>query len=460
MAGIIPLAGGGEGELITGEHEFFFPALPVIFFFEHDEAVGHAGQVGEPIGERLLVALRIVGEGNDDEKEIEPPCRAGDEREGEESRGRFGREMAHRYNATMVSARSIAVQLSGHRYEILVAAGLLGEVGPQLRKLSNSKKCALVVDPNVPHQPGLHASLMKADFAVIASEMPAGEENKTVAGASKIYDALLSAGIERTTPILAMGGGVVGDTVGFVAATMLRGVPLVQIPTTLLAMVDASVGGKTGVNHAVGKNLIGAFHQPIAVFVDPTILKSLPPRELRSGLAECIKHEVIRDGEGFSQLETNIGRALALDMEYLSELVAHNVAIKAKVVEADPFEKGERAHLNFGHTFGHAIETVSKYSYTHGECVALGMIAAARTAVWMNMLDEKSCWRIAKLVEKAGLPASGLKLPVDEVVGAMIFDKKVKAGKVRFVLPDRIGHVVIRDDVPENLVRRAIESLA
>jgi 3-dehydroquinate synthase len=168
-----------------------------------------------------------------------------------------------------------------------------------------------------------------------------------------------------------MGGGVVGDTVGFVAATILRGVPLVQIPTTLLAMVDASVGGKTGVNHSVGKNLIGAFHQPIVVLIDPTVLKTLPPRELRSGLAECIKHEIIRDAEGFAKLEQNIGRAIGLEMEYLTELIAHNVAIKARVVEADPFEMGERAHLNFGHTFGHAIETVSEYSYAHGECVAL-----------------------------------------------------------------------------------------
>jgi len=401
-----------------------------------------------------------VHESEDDQQDIEPAGGAADEAQGEEARGDFGWEMAHRYNATMVSARSIAVQLSGHRYEILVQPRLLAEVGPQVRKLSSSQKCALVVDPNVPHQPALHASLLKAGFTVIATEASAGEEHKTIADAAKLYDQLLGAGIERSTPVLAMGGGVVGETVGFVAATILRGVPLVQIPTTLLAMVDASVGGKTGVNHPVGKNLIGAFHQPIAVLIDPSVLKTLPPRELRSGLAECIKHEIIRDTDGFAKLEQNIGRAIGLEMEYLSELIAHNVAIKGRVVEADPFEKGERAHLNFGHTFGHAIETVSNYSYAHGECVALGMIAAARLAAWMKMLDENSAERIARLVEKAGLPAAGLKLPVDEVLGAMLFDKKVKAGKVRFVLPDRIGHVVIRDDVPENLVRKAVESLA
>src|SRR3712207_6452040 len=193
---------------------------------------------------------------------------------------------------------------------------------------------------------------------------------------------------------------MIGDMAGFIAATVLRGIPFVQIPTTLLAMVDASVGGKTGVNHAVGKNLIGAFHQPIAVFADVETLRTLPPRELRGGLAECIKHDVIRDADGFAKLEQNIHRALSLDMQYLSELVAHNVAIKARVVEADPFEKGERAHLNFGHTFGHAIETVSHYEYSHGESVALGMAAAAHLAVELKMLDETSKRRIVRSEER------------------------------------------------------------
>ncbi len=291
-------------------------------------------------------------------------------------------------------------------------------------------------------------------------DISGGEENKTIETVSRSYELLLRNHIERSTPILALGGGVIGDVVGFVAATILRGVPLVQIPTTLLAMVDASVGGKTGVNHSVGKNLIGAFHQPIAVLIDPTVLKTLPARELRSGLAECIKHDIIRDADGFSSLEKNIPRALALEMDYLTDLIAHNVAIKAKVVESDPFEKGERAHLNFGHTFGHAIETVSNYSYAHGECVALGMIAAARLAASLNLLDQTSVDRIVALIQKAGLPTSGLKLPLDEVMKAMFFDKKVKAGKIRFILPDRIGHVVIRDDIPESDVRKALESLA
>src|SRR5207249_8460832 len=190
----------------------------------------------------------------------------------------------------------------------------------------------------------------------------------------------------------------------FAAASVLRGLPLAQIPPTPPAMVDASYGGKTGVNHPVGKNLIGAFHQPIAVFIDPTVLKTLPPRELRSGLAECIKHDIIRDADGFANLEQNIHRALALDMEYLTDLIAHNVAIKARVVESDPFEKGERAHLNFGHTFGHAIESVSHYAYSHGESVALGMAAAAHLATSLRMIDAATRDRITALIASAGLP--------------------------------------------------------
>src|SRR5207244_12783711 len=170
--------------------------------------------------------------------------------------------------------------------------------------------------------------------------IPAGEQHKNLRTLLPVYDELLAGRIELSTPILAVGGGVIGDMTGFAAATILRGVPFIQVPTTLLAMVDASVGGKTGINHRVGKNLIGAFHQPIAVLIDPTVLKTLPARELRSGLAECIKHDIIRDADGFSSLEKNIHRALALDMEYLTDLVAHNVAIKARLVESDPFEKG------------------------------------------------------------------------------------------------------------------------
>jgi 3-dehydroquinate synthase len=355
---------------------------------------------------------------------------------------------------------SVTVNVLNQPYEVRIDPAALSAAGAIVKQKIDCKRCCIVTDD---HVAPLHLAQLRnsfpADVDLLEVIIPAGEDHKNLATVSQVYDRILEAKIDRRTPIIALGGGVVGDLSGFVAATVLRGVPFVQVPTTLLAMVDASVGGKTGVDHAVGKNLIGAFHQPVAVIIDPQVLTTLPPRELRSGLAECIKHEIIRDAEGFASLEKNIDRALALDMSYLADLIAHNVSIKARVVEADPFERAERAHLNLGHTFGHAIETVSNYSYAHGECVALGMIAAARAAMRLGMMDEKAVERITKLIAAADLPTGGMKLDVGAVVAAMIYDKKVKSGKIRFVLPNRIGQVVIRDDVPPAVVRNAVESL-
>jgi 3-dehydroquinate synthase len=371
------------------------------------------------------------------------------------------RRAASLQSAGMSSSATVPVNVEGRRYDITIQAGLLNQVGTALAKLSKSRRAALVTDSTVGtlYARIVAKSLQEAGFEPIVATLPAGETHKTLADLSSVYDVILGARIDRSTPVLALGGGVVGDMTGFLAATILRGVPFVQIPTTLLAMVDASVGGKTGINHAVGKNLIGAFHQPIAVLIDPAVLKTLPAGELSSGLAECIKHNIIRDADGFAKIEREIDKAVALDLEYLTALVAHNVAIKGRVVEADPFERGERAHLNLGHTFGHAIETISKYSYSHGQCVAFGMIAAARMAHDLQMLDAESVSRITATVARAGLATIENRLPPREVVDAMIYDKKVRAGKVRFVLPDRIGHVVIRDDVPADFVLRAVESL-
>ena len=361
----------------------------------------------------------------------------------------------------MSSSTIVSARVEGVAYDITIGRGMLHNVGEALAKLSGARKAAIITDSNVGPLYGdvVVRSLRELGIVPIIATIPAGEDHKTLSALHPVYDLLLSTKIERTTPVLALGGGVIGDMAGFVAATILRGVPFVQIPTTLLAMVDASVGGKTGINHAAGKNLIGAFHQPIAVLIDPEVLQTLGDRELRGGLAECIKHDIIRDEAGFADLEKNIPRALQRDLDYLAALVAHNVAIKAKVVEADPFEKGERAHLNFGHTFGHAIETVSHYAYSHGESVALGMAAAARAAVELDLLDDSARRRIVALIEKAGLPVRGMTLDAKAVVDAMIFDKKVKAGKVRFVLPERIGRVVIRDNVPPAVVASAVEAI-
>lgn len=357
----------------------------------------------------------------------------------------------------------VAVELPDCRYDVLIEPGLLDRAGEVVRSASPAGKACLVTDANVAaagHAARVRRSLESAGYQVLEHALPAGEAHKTVAAVAALYDAFLPAGIDRRTPVVAVGGGVVGDVAGFAAATMLRGLPVVQVPTTLLSMVDASVGGKTGVDHPAGKNLVGAFHQPAAVLADPATLLTLPPRELRGGLAECIKHDIIRDAAHFDLLGQAIDRALALDVAALAELVAHNVAIKARVVAADPLERGERAHLNFGHTFGHAVELVSDFSISHGEAVAIGMVAACRAAVAMGMLDAASAGRVAAMIERAGLPTrSPVKLDVDRLVAAMSRDKKAVGAKVRFVLPDQIGHVVVRDDVPEQTVRDALESV-
>jgi 3-dehydroquinate synthase len=360
------------------------------------------------------------------------------------------------------TVQCVSVNLPSGKYVISIEPGLLARAGPELRRISKSGKVAIFTDSHVGelHLQALENSLKSAGFETISATVPAGEAHKSLAMLMPVYDQFLSAKIERSTPIIALGGGVVGDMAGFVAATILRGVPFVQMPTTLLAMVDASIGGKTGVDHPVGKNLIGAFHQPIAVLVDPQTLASLPVAELRSGLAECIKHDLIRDAKAFGELEGKIDRAIKLDMDALSDLIAHNVAIKARVVEADPFENGERAHLNFGHTFGHAIESESKFSYSHGQSVALGMCAAAFVSEKLGYITSAERGRIVSTIQMAGLPTGGLKLDIGKVFQTMAFDKKVKDGRIRLVLLEKIGKATVREDVPSVLIREAIEALA
>ena len=359
------------------------------------------------------------------------------------------------------NGHSVAVNLPGGSYAISIRPGLLGEIGTKLRALSKSSKVAVVTDSNVAekHLPRAETSLRSAEFEVTSATIPAGEQHKTIESILPLYDHFLSARIERSTPVLALGGGVIGDMAGFLAATILRGVPFVQVPTTLLAMVDASVGGKTGVDHAMGKNLIGAFHQPIAVLADPEALRTLPEREIQNGLAECIKHDLIRDGKAFAELERKIERALSLDMNMLTELIAHNVAIKARVVEADPFEKGERAHLNFGHTFGHAVESVSGFSYSHGQSVALGMCAASHVSMKLGYISVNEQKQIIATIRKAGLPTNGMNLDIGMVIEAMASDKKVKDGKIRLVLLEKVGKAIVRDDIAPAMIREALESL-
>ncbi len=360
----------------------------------------------------------------------------------------------------------VELKLSHHAYRIVIEPGLLGKLGELVHAVAPHRSAAIIADASLTetYQPTVVASLEQAKYEVLSTSMPAGENHKNLDTMRHLYDALLSSHQERNSPIIALGGGVVGDTAGFVAASYLRGVPFIQCPTTLLAMVDASVGGKVGVNLPQGKNLIGAFHQPHLVVIDTDTLGSLPPRELRGGLAECVKHGIIRDESLFAWLEENVGRILALESEALVELVQRNVQIKATVVMADEKESGQRAHLNFGHTFGHAIEATQKYtdqgSHHHGEAVSLGMVAATHLAVTAGRCDASVLDRLVGLLDQIGLPTSAGNLaPTDQLLGVMRLDKKVSDGQIRLVLPDQMGQVSIVNDQPDSAIEAAWEKV-
>ena len=348
-------------------------------------------------------------------------------------------------------------------YDVAIEPGLIDQLGVLVGTVAPAPSCVLVSDTNVAPLYLVRAkkSLEAAGYRVIEHIIPAGETHKTVATVAVVWDTVLSAKIERATPVIALGGGVVGDLAGFVAASVLRGVPFIQVPTTLLAAVDASVGGKVGIDHAAGKNLIGAFHQPRLVATDIAAFRTLPPRELRCGLAECIKHGVIRDRALFAFIAANASKILSLDLVTVAELVAWNVRIKAAVVGEDPFEEGVRALLNFGHTFGHAIETVTGYgnAVQHGEGVALGMVAAARTAVRLGRFTAADLAELIAVIDLVGLPTSLPDLDVDQIFGAMATDKKVRAGKLRLVLPTSIGTAEVCENVDPALIRSALASL-
>ncbi len=286
-----------------------------------------------------------------------------------------------------------------------------------------------------------------------------GEQYKNSETLNLIYTALLNNRCERSTPLIALGGGVIGDMTGFAAATYLRGVPFIQMPTTLLAQVDSSVGGKTGINHALGKNMIGAFYQPRVVIADTKSLDTLPDEELRAGLAEVIKYGLIRDLPFFEWLEQNIEKLLSRDSEALQYAIARSCRNKAEVVGADEFESGARALLNLGHTFGHAIETGSGYgSWLHGAAVAAGTIMAADLSQRLGWISADDVARIRRLFERADLQIAAPPLGTDTYLHLMGLDKKVEAGKIRFVLLKAIGSSVVSSDVPEELLRQTLAS--
>ena len=361
-----------------------------------------------------------------------------------------------------MSTAVVTLNLPDHQYEVRIQPGALTLLGDWLVELNLHQHhgCALLVDPQLPEQyiTQAKASITAAGMDIAFGQVGVGEKEKSLDTVRRLYDVMLDARLERKSPAIALGGGITGDTVGFVAASYLRGVPFVQCPTTLLAMVDASVGGKTGVNVPQGKNLIGAFHQPHLVVIDTDTLKTLPQRELKCGLAECVKHGVIRDASLFEWIETHLDAILALDTDTLVELVRWNVAIKARVVEADEKEAGVRAHLNLGHTFAHAIEATAGYgaqgeSYHHGEAVSLGTIAATQLASRAGRCGPDLLDRLTKLLDRIGLPTRSDHLaPDDALLASMRHDKKVDAGRIRLVLPDRLGAVSVVDDTPESAI--------
>jgi 3-dehydroquinate synthase len=344
-----------------------------------------------------------------------------------------------------LTTRTVNVALGSRGYTIHAGSGLLAGVGAMARELRRPGKAALITDEIVAGLYGetVHASLAEAGFDVSRLTIRPGEPSKSLTVASRLYDELAEAGLDRSSLIVALGGGVVGDLSGFVAATWMRGLPFIQVPTTLEADVDASVGGKTAVNHPAGKNMIGAFHQPLAVIIDVDCLKSLSARDFFAGMAESIKHGVIRDPAFFDWQEKRVASILSHDPATLAELIERNCAIKAAVVAEDEREEtGVRAILNFGHTIGHAIESRLGYDLRHGECVAIGMVGAAEMARRRGTFTDEEATRLKQVLEAYKLPThvpADAGLSADDLSAIVYHDKKVHEGKVRFTLPTGLG---------------------
>jgi 3-dehydroquinate synthase len=366
--------------------------------------------------------------------------------------------------------RSIRVELSSNPYPILIGEGGLSQLGQQLlaQGIRAGSKVLVVTNPVVQEHYGAQTlgSLKDAGFDAGTLVIEAGEDQKTPATVALIHDACFARKLERGSLIVALGGGVVGDMAGFAAATWLRGIAVVQVPTTLLAMVDAAIGGKTGVNHPGGKNLIGAFHQPRLVLIDPATLATLPEREFRAGMAEVIKYGVIGDAQLFGELEAaatcdpsaGLASQDAVGAGLLQSLLERSAAAKARVVAADEREGGLRAILNYGHTLGHVVETLCGYgTWLHGEAVAIGMVAAGELSLVRGLWSAEDQRRQREVIAAAGLPQRWPDLDPAAVLSCLQGDKKVREGRVRFVLPTGIGTVEIRDDSDSAAILAALE---
>lgn len=357
--------------------------------------------------------------------------------------------------------RTVKVPLGNRSYQIKIGRSLLPRIGEECARLKLGERCAIITDTNVGRRYAkpVYNSLLKAGFNPALVTVPAGETAKSLRSVHDCYDRLAAHRLERKSFIVALGGGVVGDLAGFVAATYLRGIQFVQAPTTLLAHVDSSVGGKVGVNLSAGKNLVGAFYQPRLVLCDLDTLDTLPPREFRAGLAEVIKYGIIYDPKLFERIERELPNLSRHEPGTLAGIIARCCQIKADVVCADETEGGLRAILNFGHTIGHALEAISSYDkYLHGEAISIGQVAAAKLSARLCNLPAKSVDRITNLFARAGLPTS-VKFTARhrvKMLAAMRLDKKVSDGEIKFVLAKRIGKVVWGQRVPDKLVQELL----
>lgn len=356
--------------------------------------------------------------------------------------------------------QTLQVALGERSYPIHIGAGLLSR-SELLLPYVRSSKAVIVTNATVAplYLDRLRSTLEKGGISVLPVVLPDGERYKTWETLNLIFDALLAARCERNTTLIALGGGVIGDMGGFAAACYQRGMPFIQVPTTLLSQVDSSVGGKTAINHPLGKNMIGAFYQPKLVLADISTLDTLPDRELKAGLSEVIKYGLIRDAEFFAWLEVNLEQLLARDRDALAYAVQRSCANKAEVVAADELESGERALLNLGHTFGHAIETGLGYGeWLHGEAVAGGTLIAAELSSRLGWLDAGQVERIEHLFARAGLPVRGAALGVARYLDLMSHDKKVQDGRLRLVLLQDIGRAVVSEVADSELIGAAIEA--
>ena len=361
----------------------------------------------------------------------------------------------------------IKVSLTSNPYEIVVGKGSLECIGTELSRIGFKEglKVLVVSNKEVSDHYGDYVieSLIKRKYNPKLLILKAGEEQKNQSSIDLIHDAAYEARLERGSLMIALGGGVIGDMTGFAAATWLRGINVIQIPTTLLAMVDASIGGKTGINHSKGKNLIGAFHQPNLVLIDPKTLITLPTREFRAGMAEIIKYGVISDLNLFELLENqeNISNISSIEERLLIEVIKRSAKSKAEIVVKDEKESGVRAFLNYGHTFGHVIENLCGYGkWLHGEAVAMGMVAVGQLAVQRGLWKEIEARRQRQLIEKAGLPSKWPGLELESVLSTLQGDKKVKDGKVSFVMPLKIGDVKIFNNISNQEICECLQKLS